>query len=98
MAHGSGATSKTCASCAEQDGKYNLYLDVTEAGSLKLAHPGKALSQLPETCALDVGDRGGVTLDEVGRHMNLTRQRIQQIEVRALLKLRMQEATWMDDE
>jgi DNA-directed RNA polymerase sigma subunit (sigma70/sigma32) len=41
-----------------------------------------------ETCALDVADRGGITLEEVGAIMNLTRERIRQVETRGLLKLR----------
>ena len=40
-----------------------------------------------ETCALDVADRGGTTLEDVGAIMNLTRERIRQVEVRALAKL-----------
>jgi DNA-directed RNA polymerase sigma subunit (sigma70/sigma32) len=38
---------------------------------------------------LDIAERGGITLEEVGEIMNLTRERIRQIEVRGLLKLRM---------
>lgn len=40
-----------------------------------------------ETCSLDVADRGGATLEEVGEVMKLTRERIRQIEQRALRKL-----------
>ncbi len=42
---------------------------------------------MKETCALDVADRGGTTLEDVGAIMNLTRERIRQVEVRALAKL-----------
>jgi DNA-directed RNA polymerase sigma subunit (sigma70/sigma32) len=42
-----------------------------------------------ETCALDVAEKGGITLEEVGEIMNLTRERIRQVEVRGLLKLKM---------
>jgi DNA-directed RNA polymerase sigma subunit (sigma70/sigma32) len=44
---------------------------------------------MKETCALDIADRSGVTLEEVGEIMNLTRERIRQVEVRGLLKLKM---------
>ena len=38
--------------------------------------------ELEDTCALDVADRGGITLEEVGEILNLTRERIRQVEVR----------------
>lgn len=40
------------------------------------------------TCALDVADEGGVTLEEIGALMHLTRERIRQVEALALRKLR----------
>jgi len=69
--------------------KHHLYLDVNPStGSIKLNFPDKEIWQLEETCALDVADRGGITLEEVGAIMNLTRERIRQVETRGLLKLR----------
>jgi hypothetical protein len=69
--------------------KHHLYLDVNPAtGSIKLNFPDKEVWELAETCALDVADRGGITLEEVGSIMNLTRERIRQVETRGLLKLR----------
>ena len=43
---------------------------------------------MEHTCALDIADRGGVTLEEVGEILNLTRERIRQVEVMGLEKLR----------
>lgn len=40
--------------------------------------------QMPETCDLDVADRGGATLEEVGKITGVTRERIRQIEEKAL--------------
>jgi hypothetical protein len=69
--------------------KHHLYLDVNPTtGSIKLNFPDREVWQLDETCALDVADRGGITLEEVGTIMNLTRERIRQVETRGLLKLR----------
>ena len=47
--------------------KHNLYLDVNpETGSIKLNFPDKEIWELEETCALDVAEKGGITLEEVG--------------------------------
>ena len=69
--------------------KHHLYLDVNpETGSIKINFPDLEPWEMGETCALDVADKGGITLEEVGEIMNLTRERIRQVEVRGLLKLR----------
>lgn len=69
--------------------RHHLYLDVNPTtGSVKLNFPDKEIWELNETCALDVADRGGITLEEVGHIMNLTRERIRQVEVRGLEKLK----------
>ena len=69
--------------------KHNLYLDVNpETGSIKLNFPDKEIWELEHTCALDVAEKGGITLEEVGAIMNLTRERIRQVETRGLAKLR----------
>lgn len=68
---------------------HHLYLDVNpETGSLKINYPGKEPWEIEESCSLDVAERDGMTLEEVGAILNLTRERIRQIEVRGLLKLR----------
>jgi len=63
----------------------HLYLDVSpESGSVKINFPGmpveQALRLMRETCALDVADKGGVTLDEVGVYSNVSMERIRQME------------------
>ncbi len=69
--------------------KYHLYLDVNpETGSIKLNFPGKEVWELEETCALDVAERGGKTLEEVGFLYNLTRERVRQIELAGLKKIK----------
>lgn len=69
--------------------KHHLYLDVNpETGSIKINFPDLEPWELPQTCALDVAERGGITLEEVGEIMNLTRERIRQVEVRGLVKIR----------
>ena len=69
--------------------KHHLYLDINpETGSIKINFPDLEPWEMRDTCALDVAERGGSTLDEVGEVTNLTRERIRQLEVRGLLKLK----------
>jgi hypothetical protein len=68
--------------------KYHLYIDVSpRTGAIKLNFPDLEVWEMTESCALDVADRGGTTLEDVGAIMNLTRERIRQVEVKALAKL-----------
>ncbi len=68
--------------------KYHLFIDVSNrTGAIKLNFPDLEVWDMPESCALDVADRGGTTLEDVGAIMNLTRERIRQVEVKALAKL-----------
>ncbi|HEY1957399.1 MAG TPA: sigma factor-like helix-turn-helix DNA-binding protein [Polyangiaceae bacterium] len=68
--------------------KHHLYLDVSaRTGAIKLNFPDLEVWEMSETCALDIADRGGATLEEVGAIMNLTRERIRQVEVKGLAKL-----------
>jgi hypothetical protein len=64
--------------------QYHLYLDVTDKGSLKLNFPDLEVWELPATCALDMAELGPMTLEETGYYMNMTRERIRQIETIAL--------------
>jgi hypothetical protein len=69
--------------------KFHLYLEVNpRTGSIRMNFLDREPWELDETCALDVADRGGVTLEEVGGWLNLTRERVRQLEVRALGELR----------
>lgn len=69
--------------------KHHLYLDVnSETGSIKLNFPDLDLWEMRETCALDVADRGGMILEEVGDILNVSRARIQQIESKSIEKAR----------
>jgi hypothetical protein len=87
---------KTRAECAHEQRpcpwvscKHHLYLDVNpRTGTIKLNFPDLEPWELEHTCALDVADDGGHTLEEVGDITNLTRERIRQLELRGLLELR----------
>lgn len=69
--------------------KYHLYLDVKdETQSIKINFPHLEVWEMEESCALDVAEKGGLTLEEVGRIMNLTRERIRQVEAVGLEKLK----------
>jgi hypothetical protein len=69
--------------------KHHLYLDVNpETGSIKLNFPDLEVWELPHTCALDLAEEGGLTLERIGEIMNLTRERVRQMEASAVRKIR----------
>jgi len=86
---------KTRGECADMERpcpfvscKYHLYIDVHPVrGSIKINFPDVEIWEMTETCALDVADRGGITLEDVGEIMNLTRERVRQVETAGLAKL-----------
>lgn len=69
--------------------RHHLYVDVdVETGSIKFNFPDLEPSEMAQSCSLDVAERGGMTLDDVGRLTNLTRERVRQVETQGLLRLR----------
>ncbi len=70
---------------------HHLYLDVDEdTGSIKLNFPDLMIDELPpgESCSLDVAEQGGETLERCGDLMNITRERIRQLEAKGLRKFK----------
>lgn len=67
--------------------RHHLFLDVTNAGGVPLNFPDLQPEEMNESCALDVADRGGVSLEEVGARINLTREAVRLIEVSAFAKV-----------
>ena len=68
--------------------RFHLYLDVNEdTGSIKINFPDKEPWELSCSCALDVAEAGGLTLEDVGSLLNLTRERARQVESIALQKI-----------
>jgi hypothetical protein len=68
--------------------KYSLYLDVSETGSIILNFPHLEPGQMPpgQSCALDLAERGAMTLEDIAVVTNLTRERIRQVELKALVR------------
>jgi len=56
--------------------------------SIKMNFPDRQVWEMKETCSLDLAERDGMTLEEVGDAMNLTRERVRQVEERLLVQLR----------
>lgn len=67
--------------------RYHLFLDVSSIGTIKLNFPDLEPDEMAESCALDVADRGGASLEETGAFTNMTRERIRQVEVDCLRQL-----------
>ncbi len=66
--------------------RYNLYLDVTDKGQITVPAGLRCPAEMrpDESCALDLAERGCLTLDEIGILFGVTRERIRQIEATAL--------------
>jgi hypothetical protein len=72
--------------CPHVSCSMHLYLDVLPGGAIRFNFPGLEPWEIPETCAKDLIDQGGATLEEVGRAINLTRERVRQLIEQALRK------------
>ena len=81
--------------------KHHLYLDYasSETGTLKLNFPDADPWELKETCSLDIAERGGESRSVIGSLLNVTPERIRQMEKELLEKLRYEaEAANLGDE
>lgn len=80
--------------------RYHLYLDVSSrTGSIKLNFPDLEVWEMNRSCALDVADKGPLGAEELGEVMNLTRERIRQLQETGLAVLSERlEATKFNDE
>lgn len=67
--------------------RHHLYLDVTAVGSIHLNFPDKEVWELERSCSLDLAEEDGLTLDEVGKALQVTRERARQIEAKALRRV-----------
>lgn len=84
--------------CAHLLCKYHLALDVDDrSGAITMSVPFTIgedhvpeidLEAMADTCVLDVAERGGMILEDVGAALDLTRERIRQVENAAMAKLR----------
>ncbi len=69
--------------------RWHLFLDVSaKTGNVTLNFPDLEPDQMQHSCALDLADEGGLSLEQVGEAMNMTRERVRQLEASALVKLR----------
>jgi hypothetical protein len=62
-------------------------LDVNKSGTLRVNFPDRDATEVPATCTLDLAAVGKLSLEHVAYVMNLTRERVRQLEGIALRKL-----------
>jgi len=61
---------------------------VKPSGAITVSRPHLEPWEIPESCGLDVAERGGHTLDEIGELLNLSWERVRKIEAQGLARLR----------
>jgi hypothetical protein len=70
---------------------HNNYLEVIKKGkALRVAYGERAPEDVPpeDSCDLDVAMEGGATLERVAMILGVTRERVRQLEVLALMEVR----------
>jgi len=74
--------------CPHVSCRHHLYLDVNpHTGTIKLNFPDLEVWELGVSCALDIAELGGTPIEAISDLLNVTRERIRQIETKALSKL-----------
>lgn len=76
--------------------KHNLFFDVSRKnGSIKHNFGWRELDEIDPnfSCSLDVADRGGATLEDIAKLSNVVRERIRQIEAKALEQVKRRSKT-----
>ncbi len=69
--------------------RHHNYLEVNpETGTILFHFPDIEPEDMEHSCSLDSADEDGLTADEVGKRINASRQRVQQIESKAYRKLK----------
>jgi hypothetical protein len=69
--------------------RYNLYLDENpETGSIRLNFPHLDPTQMVDSCAMDIAERGGIPLEDLGVMLNVTLEGASQVVDKALAEAR----------
>ncbi len=67
--------------------RHHLYLDVGRTGSITVHDNTTEVWDMAQSCSLDVAEIGGVTLETAGVLLQVTRERVRQIETKAIRNL-----------
>lgn len=67
--------------------RYHLYLDVSPSGTIVVNFPEADVHELKHSCSLDEALEGGMSLEEAGKRLNLTRERVRQLEGPAIAQV-----------
>jgi DNA-directed RNA polymerase sigma subunit (sigma70/sigma32) len=63
-------------------------MSVTDIGNIRMHYPGKEPHELEHSCSLDLADKGDMLLEEIGGVIQVTRERVRQIEGMAFEKIK----------
>jgi len=75
--------------------RHHLALDVNpRSGKIKIIRPDVPVWEMEESCSLDVANRGPITLELTGQLLNVTRERVRQLEETTIEYFRRKMMTW----
>lgn len=67
--------------------RHHAYLDVLANGMLSINFPNIDSLDEIQTCTLDLASEGSMSLEQVGEALGVSRERVHQLEAKALMKL-----------
>ncbi len=59
--------------------RFHLYLDILPKGKIRYNFPHLEPHEMKDSCALDIADKGGISLEKLAKATNLTRERCRQV-------------------
>ncbi len=68
--------------------RYNMFLEVSKGGGIRHNFPGIEPEEMVNSCALDLAEKGGMSMEETAKVFGVAKERIRQIELEVQGRMR----------